>query len=59
MPEPMPPPKKKSINNSWVSSIRKINAPLNSLNPATDAIEKPLSRRLNRLNWRYECPFHI
>lgn len=38
IPEPMPP---KSINNSWVSSIR-TTSPLNSLNPASEAIEKPI-----------------
>jgi hypothetical protein len=38
IPEAMPP---KSINNSWVSSIR-TTSPLNSLNPASEAIEKPV-----------------
>ena len=38
IPEAMPP---KSINNSWVSSIR-TTAPLNSLNPASDSMEKPV-----------------
>lgn len=37
-PEAMPP---KSINNSWVRSIR-ATAPMNSLNPAPDTPEKPI-----------------
>ncbi len=41
IPEAMPPKgMPKSINNSWVSSIR-ATAPLNSLAPASDSPEKP------------------
>jgi hypothetical protein len=41
IPEAMPPKAMpKSMNNSWVSSIR-ATAPLNSLAPASDSTEKP------------------